>query len=94
MNVARCNSPSCGARILWVKTITGAWAPIDAEPSDEGNIVLMKRTEADSPMALVVTGKRFLESETDVMRRNGLAFYTDHHATCADVEAFRDTGPL
>ena len=93
MRVGRCNSPKCGARIFWVSTINGGVAPLDVDPVPEGNIVLVKRTEAERPMALVLTDKRFDafgDGTRDKMVAADVAFYVDHHATCADVESFRD----
>lgn len=39
MNKSTCKS--CGASIIWCKTEKGANAPIDAEPSADGNIVII-----------------------------------------------------
>lgn len=36
---AQCRS--CGDPILWVKTVNGYRMPLDAEPAENGNIVLL-----------------------------------------------------
>ena len=41
---------SCGARIIWAITGNGKKMPVDAKPTDKGNIVL----EGEEPVAVYV----------------------------------------
>lgn len=95
MKVGRCNAEGCKAPILWVRTINGGRAPLDAEPVDEvkpNDVVLVKRTEGEDPLALSIT---HIDPERkgvlDKMATVDVAFYRDHHATCANVDDFRNT---
>lgn len=90
MRVARCNAEGCRAAILWVRTINGGRAPLDAEPvgRDVGNLVLVKATEGEDPIALHLT--HLDTAAVGSLEREGAAFYVDHHATCPNVEDFRN----
>lgn len=50
--VTSCNS--CGARIIWARTSTGRSMPVDAEPTDDGNVELLPLVHSQrSPEAIV-----------------------------------------
>lgn len=93
MRVAVCNAKDCGARMIWVRTINGSRAPLDAEPVSEplhADVVLVKRDEADEPLALSLA---HIDDEEVIAKlgAQGVAFYRDHHATCTSPDDFRDT---
>lgn len=65
---------SCGARIFWMKTTNGKLAPIDAEPSPDGNMVLR-----DDVAHVVKKGDLF---ETGPKHKN-------HFATCPNAASHK-----
>lgn len=68
---------ACGAAITWAITeASGRSIPLDPTPTAAGNLVIVDRTQADTPVVRVV------------MPGNGEAFMP-HHATCPDVDKFR-----
>jgi len=73
---------SCDARIVWVKTTHGGRMPLDAEPHEEGSILVA--FARDEPMGVVLTG--------DVLawaRDNDATLYRSHFASCPDAEQWR-----
>lgn len=63
----------CAAPVLWLSNIaTGAVGPIDAEPSPEGNVLVM-----GSNYALVA------EARLAEVRAAGKALHRSHFLTCA-----------
>lgn len=82
---ARCGSekrPGCGALIIWTtNVVTGKRMPVDAEPTEKGNVVLV--TGNDGPEARVLTRDELVRRPTT----RGL--YLSHFATCPNAQAFR-----
>lgn len=66
---------SCGAPIKWVVTEAGRNMPIDAEPSEKGNLLLIDRY-----VRFVKTRER---EDRDV------PLYISHFATCPDARAWK-----
>jgi hypothetical protein len=92
VKVAVCNAKDCGARMIWVRTINGGRAPLDAEPVEvvlDKDVVLVKRGEADEPLALSIAHIGD-EEVIEKLSMQGVAFYRDHHATCTSLDDFRD----
>lgn len=74
---------SCGAQIVWgTNTATGRPAPIDAAPSERGNISCYPA--ADGPR-LVVLGA----AKASAMRAAGQLLYLSHFATCPQAGKWR-----
>ena len=72
----------CGADIIFVRTKLGALMPLDAEPSPDGTVELIK--DEDGDVAAVVTGNLTLFDPEGARR------YVPHWATCTgDVEKVR-----
>lgn len=69
---------SCGAAIIWGKTVAGKNMPLDAEPSDKGNMTISQ----DGVIA-AITAASPLFADT------GAARYLSHHATCPDGKKWR-----
>ncbi len=73
---------SCGAPILWTVTAAGRRMPVDAEPSDIGNIE--------------VSGGLVLHATTiaghDLVRARAVGFplYLSHFATCPNASTHRN----
>ena len=70
---------SCGADIIWVKTVAGNWQPLDAEPNPKGNIVLI------DGFAHVLKGELF-----EPMIDPGKERYLSHFATCPPTTRIRE----
>lgn len=71
---------SCGARVIWCKTVTGKNMPVDAEPVENGNLVIRKR--GSNMLALVIKA----EQREDV---EGQPRYVSHFATCPNSRSHR-----
>lgn len=79
------DSCKCGAPIIWTKTTTGKAMPVDAYPSDDGNVVL----ERVGPTVLA-----FVYSTTAAARvmTPAAPLHKSHFATCPDAASFRRKG--
>jgi hypothetical protein len=73
------NCRSCGAEIIWAKTIKNRAIPLDAEPNPTGNVVL-----SDEGTALV-----YNSPEAIAPRYESYPRYLSHFATCPDHEQWR-----
>ena len=73
--MAQCDS--CGAEILWVKTIKGKSMPLDAQPVVDGNIVLLKAA------AVILSKEQLGQPGRDGPR------YKSHFATCPNASQHR-----
>lgn len=68
------NCSSCGAAILWVKTVNGKRMPLDEYPTPDGNVVL-------------VDGVAFSAYTLDALE--GRDLYKSHFATCPNSPMHR-----
>lgn len=72
-----CREKTCGAEIVWAKTINDRNMPIDAEPSHTGGDIELY-LEDDELRCRVIRNSS-----------PGDLFHTSHFATCAKAESFR-----
>lgn len=80
MRVTQCRS--CKAAVVWAATEADKAMPVDAEPREDGNIVLDFIDEQARPRArYLVDGQLSLDV--------GAARYVSHFVTCPDAEAWR-----
>ena len=70
---------SCGAAIFWARTPNGKAIPLDAEPTEDGNVVV------NGGQALV-----FTKGSPTVA--DGTVKYTCHFQTCKDAAKHRKRG--
>jgi hypothetical protein len=87
VRISVCNS--CGARIIWARTVTGKKMPIDADPvgAEEGGIELEIDPERDEPVEPLA---RVLGYVTRVAREAvGIPIYRSHFASCPNAAAHR-----
>lgn len=70
--MSRCKT--CEADITWASTRSGKSMPLDAEPTERGNMAL-------------VAGKTWVATDED--RRLHRPLYTSHFATCPNAAAHR-----
>lgn len=69
---------SCGTSIIWVRTTTGKSMPLDADPHEDGNVVLM-------PAGAMVLTKELAEQGKKI----GSTRYRSHFATCPNAARHR-----
>jgi hypothetical protein len=72
---------SCGAEIVWAKTIKGRPIPLDPAPSPRGNIVI-----GEAGIALVYNAPAGIAPRFEDAPR-----YLSHFATCPDADLHRVT---
>jgi hypothetical protein len=75
---------SCGAQIIWAKTMTGKAMPLDAKPDSAGNVSLK------SGFAVVYGGNK--HNGEDRPRWDGV-LYKSHFATCPNAKSHRKARP-
>lgn len=86
--VATCREASCRARMVWaVNEQTGKGNPIDPEPVDDGNVVIVGQETTKSGPAPVV---RYLAKGEDP---GPVPRYKSHFATCPAADSFRKSAP-
>lgn len=75
---------SCGAPMVFVKTIFGKRIPLDVEPNmEKGNVVVA------NGVAIYISGPKREGEARVVAERVGLRLYTSHFATCPDAAEHR-----
>lgn len=75
----KANCKSCGAEILWVKTIKGRGMPLDSQPSPRGNVII-----SENGTALV-----YREPSAIAARYENEPRYLSHFATCKNADQWR-----
>jgi len=83
MNKQHCRS--CGAKILWAVTEKGKRMPLDAEPSEAGNIFLQHRPN-QNPLAVYTTEEQRKATKGTLMEHR---LFTSHFATCPQAKKWR-----
>ena len=71
---------SCTQPVIWAKTKTGKRMPVNAEPSEDGNIRLARIN--GGPYADVLSPARLAAGTQEPLR-------TSHFVTCPDAPAWR-----
>jgi hypothetical protein len=67
-------------------TINDKEMPVDAEPSEKGNLVLFSRGE-QKPLVLSLTNLN--DKARDAAKRHGVPLYVSHFFTCPQADAWR-----
>lgn len=82
----RCRS--CGAEIIWVKTVAGKSMPIDATPSDVGTVQILPG------QTCTVLSKADAAKVRDMNNKleNTTTLYVSHFATCVNAASHRKPG--
>ena len=76
---------SCGAPIVWAKTQRGERMPIDAEPSDTGNVLLTGQPPQRRAGVLS-------RGQAEGARAVGQRLHLSHFATCPHAGSHRAQG--
>lgn len=74
---------SCGQPMVWVETIYGKRIPLDAQPSEKGNIVVV------NGIAIYISGPKREGEAREGAERAGLRLYTSHFSSCPNAEQHR-----
>jgi hypothetical protein len=80
--MAECRS--CRRRILWTLTPKGEKAPIDVDPVENGNTLVLQPSALPGAYLSVVLSGKTLELAADRGR-----LWVNHWATCPDREEWR-----
>lgn len=75
---------ACDAPIVWASTSAGGKMPVDAEPTPDGNLLLL--ATVDRRWVAIVIGKATRQAGTRAVMGER---HTSHFATCTDPERFR-----
>jgi hypothetical protein len=73
---------ACGTPLIWAHTPAGAKAPIVADPSDDGNVLLLRHSEL-GVLAVQLTKDMLTDA-----RRRGIQLRANHFATCPNRAQF------
>lgn len=73
------NCRSCDAPVIWATTGQGKAMPVDAEPTEEGNVELTPGSLGRGPAATVLTGPALFSGP----------LRTSHFATCEQADEWR-----
>jgi hypothetical protein len=79
---------ACHQWIMWAWTITGDRMPIDAQPSEHGNVIAYRDTRNRRRLLVSVEGSR---RKLTAMRRAGWPTYTHHRVNCPQAEEWART---
>lgn len=83
---------ACKAPILWVKTEGDRMMPLDPEPNDEGNIIILAGVRAQSHIGEVPVVRVFPDAQPTLgeeeLSIDGRRYMT-HFATCPRADRFR-----
>jgi hypothetical protein len=75
---------ACDARLIWAITPGGAKSPIDHDPSEQGNVLLLAPTGLGEVLAVVLSARAL-----GLARARGLELRCSHFVTCPNREEFR-----
>jgi hypothetical protein len=99
--VETCRTETCQAPIVWARTVTGKVMPVDAEPSDDGNIRLYERQgiiRAEVVTAVKISSSSWRADPTTIQttyvpleaaRSQAGPLRTSHFATCQRAADWR-----
>lgn len=76
---------TCKAQVVWALTPTGAKAPIDREPAETGNVLLLAPTGFGQPLAVTLS-----QDGLEHARAQAVPLRLSHWATCPDKQEWRE----
>lgn len=82
--MSRCRATDCQRPILWVRTATGKPMPLDPDPVDDGNVIVVRG------IAHVYRDAAAAREATPLYP--DLPLRKSHHATCPAAADFRKRG--
>ena len=72
----------CAAPLIWCHTPTGARAPIDRDPTTEGNVLLLRHT------VLGILAIQLTKDMLDQARKQGVELRLNHFINCPNRAQF------
>ena len=75
---------SCHAAIIWTITPAGKPMPVDEYPTEKGNVLVLKPTALDEPLAVVLSG-----AALEAARRKTPYLRASHFYTCPNAAEHR-----
>ena len=73
---------SCGASIIWGRTLSGKMMPVDAEPSAKGNVLIIQDSKSKEADAVTLPNPAVYDGRDGPLRLS-------HYATCPNATAWR-----
>jgi hypothetical protein len=81
----RCSA--CGQPLTWALTTAGKRAPINTQPSDNGNVLVLQPRSLGEKLAITLSGDAL-----DLARKHGLPLHLNHFADCPERDRFAAGG--
>jgi hypothetical protein len=75
---------ACGQALTWALTAAGKRAPINTQPSDNGNVLILQPKSLGEKLAITLTGDAL-----DLARKHGLPLHLNHFANCEHADDFK-----
>lgn len=75
---------ACGKRLIWSITPAGAKAPINYDPSVDGNVLLLSPSGLGEVLAITLS-----KGALELARRKGLDLRLSHFSDCPNREEFK-----
>jgi hypothetical protein len=73
---------SCGATIFWAVSVNNSRMPINAEPVEDGNVLVsMSRSDPENKKCIVLAH--------DATKPQGRRLFTSHFSTCPNARKHR-----
>lgn len=74
---------ACGQALTWALTPAGKRAPINTDPSDTGNVLILQPRNLTEKLAITLSGPTL-----NLARASGLPLHLNHFADCPDADRF------
>jgi hypothetical protein len=80
-NLNHCSA--CGQALTWALTAAGKTAPINTNPSDNGNVLILAPRDLGQKLAITLSG-----ISLDLARKHSLPLHLNHFADCPEADQF------
>lgn len=75
---------ACNAPLIWAVTPAGKRAPITAQASFDGNVLVLQPRDLGEKLAVTLSG-----DSLELARKHGLPLHLNHFADCIAAEDFK-----
>lgn len=79
----RCRT--CNIAIVWARTTTGKYIPVEPDPTPHGNLTLYPMADHPGRLAIVSTGSR-----RSALAAAGIPLYVSHFVSCPNSNEWRN----
>lgn len=81
---------SCGAPIVWCRTLTGKRMPVDVEADPvKGNVLITEAVHGRESGLMAITLSALNQDARDAAKKHGVVLRTSHFATCPNADQHR-----